>query len=122
ETTKKNLSPVLTERGVAVRVEPAAAADPLTVHGDPARLRQVLTNLVDNAANASRPGTEVTLRATATGDRLVAIEIEDHGRGIGPDDLPRIFEPFFTTRSDGTGLRLASVHKVIRARGGDIER
>ena len=127
ETTRKNLSAVLSERGVAVRIEsldlPGAPAvrDALTVHGDPQRLRQVLTNLVDNAANASRPGAEVTLRAAATGDRCIAIEIEDHGRGIGPDDLPRIFEPFFTTRPDGTGLGLAIVHKVIRAHGGDIK-
>jgi signal transduction histidine kinase len=117
ETTRKNLTPVLSERGVAVRFEPA---DALTVHGDPQRLRQVLTNLVDNAANASRPGAEVTLRATATGDRGVAIEVEDHGRGIAPDELHRIFEPFFTTRPDGTGLGLAIVHKVVRAHGGDI--
>ncbi|HEY0986076.1 MAG TPA: ATP-binding protein, partial [Kofleriaceae bacterium] len=121
EATRRNLSPVLYERGVAVRVEPADRIDPLTVHGDPQRLRQALTNLVDNAANASRPGTEVTVRASATGDHLIAIEIEDHGRGIGPDDLPRIFEPFFTTRPDGTGLGLAIVHKVIRAHGGDIK-
>jgi signal transduction histidine kinase len=118
ETTKKNLTAVLSERGVAMRVEPA---DVLTVHGDAQRLRQALTNLVDNAANASQPGAEVTLRASATADHLVAIEIEDHGRGIGPDDLPRIFEPFFTTRPDGTGLGLAIVHKVIRAHGGDIK-
>jgi signal transduction histidine kinase len=121
ETTTRNLTPVLSERGVAVRIEPPAASDALTVHGDPQRLRQVLTNLVDNAANASQPGTAVTLRATTTADRHVAIEIEDHGRGIGPDDLPRIFEPFFTTRPDGTGLGLAIVHKVIRAHGGDIK-
>jgi signal transduction histidine kinase len=81
----------------------------------------VLTNLVDNAANASRPGTDVTLRAAATGDHCIAIEIEDHGRGIGAEDLPRIFEPFFTTRPDGTGLGLAIVHKVIRAHGGEIK-
>ena len=127
ETTKKNLTPVLFERGVAVRVQAPGtpgtpgAHDALTIHGDPQRLRQVLTNLVDNAANASRPGTEVTLRASATSDRHVAIEVEDHGRGIGADDLPRIFEPFFTTRPDGTGLGLAIVHKVIRAHGGDIK-
>jgi two-component system sensor histidine kinase HydH len=130
ETTRKNLMPVLSERGVAVRIEGPGARgapggpgpeDALTVQGDPQRLRQALTNLVDNAANASRPGAEVTLRATATADRHVAIEIEDHGRGIGPDDLPRIFEPFFTTRPDGTGLGLAIVHKVIRAHGGDIK-
>jgi signal transduction histidine kinase len=134
EATKRNLTPVLFERGVGVRIDlgpgPGADAgagaavrstDALTVHGDPQRLRQVLTNLVDNAANASRPGTEVTLRASATDDRHVAIEVEDHGRGIGVDDLPRIFEPFFTTRPDGTGLGLAIVHKVIRAHGGDIK-
>ena len=120
EATRKNLTPVLTERGVAVRIAPGDR-DALTVHGDPQRLRQALTNLVDNAAAASRPGAEVTLRATATGDRCVAIEVEDHGRGIGPDDLPRIFEPFFTTRPDGTGLGLAIVHKVVRAHGGDIK-
>jgi signal transduction histidine kinase len=126
ETCGRSLTPVLSERGVSVRIEPGRPArdgerDALTVHGDPQRLRQVLTNLVDNAANASRPGAEVTLRAAATGDRCVAIEVEDHGRGIGPDDLPRIFEPFFTTRPDGTGLGLAIVHKVIRAHGGDIK-
>jgi signal transduction histidine kinase len=125
ETCGRSLTPVLSERGVSVRIEPAPPGrdgerDALTVHGDPQRLRQVLTNLVDNAANASRPGAEVTLRAAVTGDRCVAIEVEDHGRGIGPDDLPRIFEPFFTTHPDGTGLGLAIVHKVIRAHGGDI--
>ncbi|MEO7730197.1 MAG: ATP-binding protein [Kofleriaceae bacterium] len=124
ETTKKNLTAVLFERGVAVRVDHGqgeSGGDALTVTGDPQRLRQVLTNLVDNAANASRPGAEVTLRASATADHHVAIEVEDHGRGIGADDLPRIFEPFFTTRPDGTGLGLAIVHKVIRAHGGDIK-
>ena len=123
ETTTRNLTPILTERGVAVRIEPPppARADALTVHGDPQRLRQALTNLVDNAANASRPGAQVTLRAAVTGDRCIAIEVEDQGRGIGPDDLPRIFEPFFTTRPDGTGLGLAIVHKVVRAHGGDVK-
>jgi two-component system, NtrC family, sensor histidine kinase HydH len=119
ETTRRNLTPVLSERGVAVRVEPGESAA-LTIHGDAQRLRQVLTNLVNNAANASRPGAEVTLRAAIAAGHI-AIEVEDHGRGIGPDDLPRIFEPFFTTRPDGTGLGLAIVHKVIRAHGGDIK-
>ena len=57
-------------------------------------------------------------------DRLrfaVAIEVEDHGRGIDQVDLPKIFDPFFTTRPDGTGLGLAICHKVVRAHGGDIK-
>jgi len=120
ETAAKGLSPVLSEKGVRLECEPALAAAPLTVQGDPMRLHQVLTNLVGNAAEASAPGAHVTVRATVADDRRVAIEVEDHGRGIGADDLPRIFEPFFTTRPDGTGLGLAICHKVIRAHGGDI--
>jgi signal transduction histidine kinase len=116
ETAVRGLSPVLSEKGVALRCEPT----PLTVQGDALRLRQVLTNLVGNAAEASRPGAQVTLRASVADDRHVAIEVEDHGRGIGADELARIFEPFFTTRPDGTGLGLAICHKVIRAHGGDI--
>jgi signal transduction histidine kinase len=120
EATARGLSSVLSEKGVALRCEPP---DELPcVHGDPHRLRQVLVNLVDNAANASASGAAVTVRARAgslTGGG-VEIDVEDHGRGIPADDLPRIFEPFFTTRPDGTGLGLAICHKVVRAHGGDI--
>ena len=123
ETAASTLSPVLSERNIALRTAvatpEAANAAPLTVHGDPQRLRQVLVNLVGNAADASKPGAHVILRATADNGN-VAIEVEDHGRGIASADLLRIFEPFFTTRPDGTGLGLAICHKVIRAHGGDI--
>ncbi len=121
ENAAKGLSPVLSEKGVALRCEPATRPLQLTVHGDPQRLRQVLANLVGNAADASRPGAHVILRALAAADRSIEIEVEDHGRGIGAADLPRIFEPFFTTRPDGTGLGLAICHKVVRAHGGDIK-
>jgi len=118
ETTARGLSPVLSERKIALRTE---LGDELpSVQGDPQRLRQVLVNLVGNAADASQPGTEVTVRARQS-DAGVAIEVEDHGRGIGELDLPRIFEPFFTTRPDGTGLGLAICHKLVKAHGGDIE-
>jgi signal transduction histidine kinase len=117
ETAARGLSPVLSEKGVELRWEPT----PLTVQGDPTRLRQVLANLVGNAADASQRGARVTMRASVADERHVAIEVEDHGRGIGADELPRIFEPFFTTRPDGTGLGLAICHKVVRAHGGDIK-
>jgi signal transduction histidine kinase len=117
EATTRGLSPVLSEKGVALHWQPPD--DVLSIQGDPQRLRQVLVNLVDNAANASASGASVTVRAKPAA-AAVEIEIEDHGRGIAADDLPRIFEPFFTTRSDGTGLGLAICHKVVRAHGGDI--
>jgi signal transduction histidine kinase len=119
ETTTRGLSPVLSEKGVALRFVPPA--DLPTVQGDPQRLRQVLVNLVGNAAEASTRGAEVTVRASASGAAHVTIEIVDTGRGIKADDLPRIFEPFFTTRPDGTGLGLAICHKVVRAHGGDLQ-
>ncbi len=117
EDAAKGLTPVLSERGVALVCQPRSD---LTIHGDPQRLRQVLANLVGNAADASKPGAEVTLRAVPANDGQVAIEVEDKGRGIETADLARIFEPFFTTRPDGTGLGLAICHKVVRAHGGDI--
>ncbi|MGE0547234.1 MAG: sensor histidine kinase [Kofleriaceae bacterium] len=119
EDAARGLSPVLSERGVALRCVRGEQLA-LTVHGDPQRLRQVLVNLVGNAADASTPGAEVTLRATPANDGTIAIEVADRGRGIGADDLPKIFDPFFTTRPDGTGLGLAICHKVVRAHGGDI--
>ncbi len=118
ETTARGLSPVLSEKGVSLRCEPLLELP--AVQGDPLRLRQVLVNLVGNAAEASTSGKAVTVRAKAA-DAHVLIEIEDRGRGIKSDDLPRIFEPFFTTRPDGTGLGLAICHKVVRAHGGDIQ-
>jgi signal transduction histidine kinase len=117
ETAARGLTPVLSEKKIGLRCEPS---DALTVQGDPQRLRQVLVNLVDNAADASTPGAQVTVRAGADGER-VAIEVEDHGRGIAATDLPRIFDPFFTTRPDGTGLGLAICHKVVRAHGGELK-
>lgn len=117
EDAAKGLVPVLSERGVDLACE---ATGDLTIHGDPQRLRQVLANLVGNAADASKPGARVTLRAAPANDGQVAIEVQDRGRGIGAEDLTRIFEPFFTTRPDGTGLGLAICHKVVRAHGGDI--
>ncbi len=116
EAATRSMAPLLSEKGVALKCDPPSL---LRIHGDAQRLRQVLVNLVDNAADASTPGTEVYLRATGDGARI-AIAVEDHGRGIGAADLPRIFEPFFTTRPDGTGLGLAICHKVVRAHGGEL--
>ncbi len=113
----RTIEPLLGERRQTLTREHGLDLPAVTV--DPQRLRQVLWNLLENAAKASPAGATIALRTRRDGER-VAIDVVDHGSGITADDLPRIFEPFFTTRPDGTGLGLAICQKVVRGHGGDI--
>jgi two-component system sensor histidine kinase HydH len=83
---------------------------------DPGRMREVVVNLVDNAVAAGAP-VHATVRQVA--GRLV-IEVADHGPGVPEEDRDRIFEPFFTGKTQGTGLGLAVVRRVIEQHGGTI--
>jgi two-component system C4-dicarboxylate transport sensor histidine kinase DctB len=82
-------------------------------------LQQVLFNLISNAIDASSPGQCVTVRGTASGDR-VRLEIADTGPGIREEDLGRVFEAFFTTKVEGTGLGLWVTARLVRENGGTI--
>jgi signal transduction histidine kinase len=113
----RGLGPVLAGRALGLDTEHLIPLPP--VHGDPQRLRQVLMNLVDNAAGASTPGARIAIRTRTEGDRVI-IDVEDSGRGIAAGDLDKIFDPFFTTRPDGTGLGLAICQKLVRAHGGEL--
>ena len=93
---------------------------PVWLEADPAQLRQVVLNLLINAADATPDGEPVELWAGADGQR-VRIEIRDRGPGIPPDVKARIFEPFFTTKKGGTGLGLATVHRIVEEHQGSIE-
>ena len=109
----------------AARVRLQRALAPATVPCDPDQLRQVLWNLLLNAAQALQgapggPGGTIVLRCGPDGAGGV-IEVEDDGPGIARTDLQRLFTPFFTTRSGGTGLGLATVHRIVEAHGGAVE-
>jgi two-component system sensor histidine kinase PilS (NtrC family) len=96
-------------------------AKPLPIHADPAQLRQVVWNLVRNAADAALlGGKHVTVTAHQSGDGAV-ITISDDGPGIPPEQLAKIFDPFFTTKSKGTGLGLATSHAIVLEHGGRID-
>lgn len=93
------------------------------------QLRQVLVNILLNAADAMPIGGNLTIRSKLKqlqeNDELkecVCIEIEDTGTGIRPDDLPRIFDPFFTTKplGEGTGLGLPISLRIMESFGGRI--
>ena len=127
------LSPLAGKRSVTLEMN--RIASDCTMPVDPSELQQVVTNLVVNAVQAmTGPGTvKLTLRATnatappdgteASSPRsCLCIEVQDEGRGIPPEELPRIFEPFFTTKDvgEGTGLGLAVSYGIIREHGGWI--
>ncbi len=92
---------------------------------DPALLRRVLDNLLDNAAKYSEGPSAIRLEARGAAGSLEAAVV-DEGIGIEPHDLPRLFTPFFRTdrsRARGTGgvgLGLALAKRIVEAHGGSI--
>jgi two-component system sensor histidine kinase PilS (NtrC family) len=98
-----------------------AVDDPLPIHADPAKLRQVVWSLVRNAADAaSAGGKHVTVEARRHGTGAT-ITVADDGLGIPDALLGRIFDPFVTTKQKGTGLGLATCHAIITEHGGRID-
>jgi PAS domain S-box-containing protein len=99
---------------------------PLWVEGDPIRLAQIISNLLNNAAKYSEEGGDIQLSVAAEAGRAV-IRVKDKGIGIAPDLLPRIFELF--TQADrsldrskgGLGIGLSLVKRLAELHGGTVE-
>ena len=114
--------------GVVARVREAAACPHVrvridgdaTIKAHEPQLRQVLFNLVKNAAEAAAPDGEVQIRISSDGEQA-SIAVRDSGLGLPPDASSRLFEPFFTTKDRGTGLGLAVSQSIARAHGGSID-
>lgn len=82
---------------------------------DPMHLRQVLWNLLLNAAQAIDEGGKIIIRAYSVKNREVKIEVIDDGCGMSEDVVHSIFDPFYTTKPEGTGLGLSIVHRILEA-------
>jgi two-component system sensor histidine kinase PilS (NtrC family) len=96
-------------------------ADRAPVDADPGRLRQVIWNVLRNAAEACPEG-PIEVSVIEDGEsRQVQVLIRDHGHGIPQESKPHLFEPFFTTKESGTGLGLATVHRIVEEHGGHVE-
>ncbi len=115
------IAPRAQREGVTLSVEPED--DVAGIRADPARLAQILGNLLANAVTHTPRGGRVELGATSRGPK-VEISVSDTGTGIAPEHLPHVFERFYRAdpsrarRSGGTGLGLAIVRQLVEAQGG----
>ena len=89
------------------------------VQADAELLQRVFYNLILNAAQFSSSGSSVTVKVRPAAGFL-QIDVIDRGSGIAPKDLEQIFNPFFTRRSDGVGLGLAIVSRIVDEHGGTM--
>ncbi len=107
-------------RNIALRSEVGGAP---TVAMPAPRLTQVMLNLVLNAGAAVPSGGCVLVRARATDQGGVRIDVQDNGHGVAPEVRGRLFEPFVTTKAvgEGTGLGLAVCRGIVESAGGIIE-
>ncbi len=109
------------EKGVRIKVEPPPQFYPIV--GARRRMRQVFTNLLNNAIKYAPPNSTVTFRAWYEPQSLF-FEVEDEGPGIPSEDLPHIFTDFFRAsnvgETTGAGLGLSIAKKIIDAHDGQI--
>ena len=91
------------------------------IRADRDMLRQILHNLLVNAARALGPGGRIRLETRTCADRTCILELHDDGEGIPPEDMEKIFEPYYTRTPGGTGLGLAIVRRLVEAHGWRIE-
>jgi two-component system phosphate regulon sensor histidine kinase PhoR len=118
-----DLTPVIDARGQQVDVH--VAPDAATVAGDPAKLHDVLRNLVENASNYSPERSRIALSSRSDGAHVL-LEVADSGPGIPEADLTRVFERFYrvdkarSRESGGTGLGLSIVRHLVELHGGEV--
>jgi len=105
-----------------VTIDEQYAPDLPPVEVDPARMKQVFLNIINNAVQAMPGGGFLAVQTRASDDGAT-VAFADTGPGIAPEHLERIFEPFFTTKSEvnGTGLGLAVSVGIVRQHGGTID-
>jgi signal transduction histidine kinase/AmiR/NasT family two-component response regulator len=115
------MRPAAEARGTAIATQ--IVDEPLDMHGDPARLQQVLANVLSNAIKFSEENSHIEVRLSRA-DAFAEIEVRDHGRGIASDLLPYIFERFRqgsgAEKQAGLGLGLAIARHLVELQGGTI--
>ena len=88
------------------------------------KMQEVFLNILLNSMDAMPQGGEIHVtveEVDAESGPMVEVEIRDTGTGISPEQLPRIFDPFFSTKTEGAGLGLSNVKRIVEAHNGIIE-
>ena len=88
---------------------------------DPGQFRQVMLNLLLNAADAIKANGKIWVDMEQTTRENVCVRVKDTGCGILEENLSNIFNPFFSTKPRGTGLGLSVVHRIVEAHGGWLD-
>lgn len=126
---REDVSQIVAHALILLRQEPAFLPVRVRCEGlteqhwalvDETQIKQVITNLMINAAHACEDGGSVECRISKHGDK-VRLVIEDDGVGMQPHVLARAFEPFYTTKARGTGLGLAICRRIVETHQGTIE-
>jgi signal transduction histidine kinase len=123
--TQRLMAPQLASNKIRLQFQPAAL---MRIQADPEQIKQVLINLVQNAADSIVKDGTITLSARHDRKRLtngetdvVILEVSDTGRGIPPEVQKRLFDPFFTTKDNGTGLGLPIAARIVQNHGGALQ-
>ena len=109
------------------RVSLSFPPSPVHLEGDPMRLAQVVSNLVNNACKYSENNGSIEIKAEVETEKILILSVKDTGIGIAAEHLPRIFELFsqvgaVSNRSqDGLGIGLALVRGLVELHGGSVE-
>jgi len=115
----------VSSKDIEGRLQIPTSIDECEVEGDPARLSQVLTNLITNALKYSAEDQAVEISVDSN-DARVRISVADHGLGISPEDMEKLFTPYFRTmnpeakKRPGTGLGLFLSKSIVEEHGGTL--
>ena len=119
------LAPQLAKNNIQLILE---ESPPLRIKADAAQIKQVLINLVQNAADSIDHNGTVKLHArqdrkhiSYTDTNVAILEVRDTGKGIPPEVEKRLFDPFFTTKDTGTGLGLSIAAAIVQKHGGSLQ-
>jgi signal transduction histidine kinase len=107
-------------RSKEVQLALRESPEPVNVRADPLLMREVITNLVNNAIDAVPVHGHVELRAGRRGNGWPYFSVADDGPGVSDDSRHHLFEPHFTTKEGGTGLGLFMSYGIVREHQGDI--